>query len=288
VIERPVEPVAAERPTVLIGPERAGSQPLADARGLAVLANGEVLIVETASRLVARFGPDGQRRGQIGGPGTGDGQFGEPVAIAIDRSGALHVLDAQPARVQVFDAGGAYRFTYAADRGLYGPRGLTLGSDGLLYLADTGGNRILRFREDGQLVDSLPAQPASRPPLLDQPTAAVERAGVIYVAEPNRGLLSQIDSAARPNGPAWTLAATDTVRSTRLSIGPAGQLLIADVGGQAIQLGCPGQERLLEWQPSTNEVAELRGAVLAPDGRLFVIDAAGRLLVTRLLLGCTG
>ena len=50
--------------------------------------------------------------GFIGGEGANNGQFDEPIAAACDEAGRLYVLDASAYRVQVFDAQGAFLFTF--------------------------------------------------------------------------------------------------------------------------------------------------------------------------------
>jgi DNA-binding beta-propeller fold protein YncE len=47
------------------------------------------------------------------GPGTGNGQFGRPVGVAVDpRSGDLYVSDATRGLVDTFDSGGNFLFSF--------------------------------------------------------------------------------------------------------------------------------------------------------------------------------
>jgi sugar lactone lactonase YvrE len=251
---------------------------------VAVATTGDVYVVETAARQVLRLAPDGRELARWGEAGAGDGQFGEPVAVLVDSAGLVHVLDAEQGRVQVFTPDGGYQRQYGGEQGLYYPRGLALGDDGLIYLADTGGNRVLRFQPDGQLRNVIPAQRDQQPPLLEQPTAAVRAGAVLYVAEPTRHQISRRREDGQPVAPPWPVIETDTVRAARLVLGPAGEVVVADVGGGRVVLVCPGRDRLLAW--SLPDEARPLGAALTPDRQLYVVDDAGRLLRVRFEGGC--
>lgn len=281
------QPLGARKIAVLIGPGGVQPTALADARSIAVDPQGSIYVVEAGAKRITRLSPEGQILSRWGGTGDGNGQFSEPVAVAIDPAGRVHVLDAERANVQVFSTDGQFLTRYGAELGAYRPRGLSVGDDGLLYLADTGRNRVLRLTPDGVLRDMIPPDYAQRPPILDQPTAAVGAAGTIYVAEPVESRLARLAPNGRVVAPPWPLAGTDTLRSARLAVGPHGELVIADVGGRRVLIVCGGDKPLLAWQPAPAEVERLLGAALGADGTLYVIDAAGRLLAVALERGCS-
>lgn len=278
--------IRARQITTLAGPGRPDSQPLADPRGLAVAPGGEIYVVEAGRQGVARFARDGRLLGRWGGAGEGPVAFEEPTAVAIDQAGAIHVLDTSRGQVQVFTADGSQQSQYGANLQLFRPRGLALGDDGLIYLTDTGKNRVLRLDPSGAPRGTIPERPDSGI-VLDQPTAAVGIGGVIYIGEPTRGRLYRVTLAGQPAGVAWSLAGTDTLRSARLAVGPHGELIVADVGGRRVLIVCGGDKPILAWQPAPAEVERLLDAALGADGTLYVIDAAGRLLAVALERDCS-
>jgi DNA-binding beta-propeller fold protein YncE len=281
----PLTEVAAAAVMVLAGPGAPGSQPLNDVRGLVVGPRGQVYVLETGAKQVSEFDAGGKFVRRWGGPGQGDGQFEEPVALAVDSTGALHVVDAQRNTIQVFSPEGRFRSAYGGDLALYRPRGLAAGEDGVLYLVDTGRNRVLRLSETGEPLDVIPRGFDAQPPPVDQPTAAVFASGLVYVAEPTRGRLLRLSPEGEAVGPAWTLTSTDTLISARLAVGPAGEAVVAEVGARRVLVVCPGGDRVLAWR-ATDPVGEPRAAALGPNGLLYVADAEGRLASARLAQGC--
>lgn len=281
----PLTEITAVEVRVLVGPGAPGSQPLNDARGLVVGPRGQLYIVETGAKQVSEFDSSGKLVRRWGGPGQSDGQFEEPVALAVDSTGAIHVVDAQRNTIQVFSPEGRFRSAYGGGLALYRPRGLAAGEDQVLYLVDTGRNRIVRLSEAGEQLDVIPHDFEAKPPPIDQPTAAVFASGLVYVAEPTRGRLLRLSPDGAAAGPAWTLTATDTLISARLTVGPAGEAVVAEVGARRALIICPGGDRVLVWK-ATDPAGEPRAAALGPNGMLYVVDAEGRLVSARLSQGC--
>ena len=279
----PLTEVTAGEVTTLIGPGSANAQALTDPRGLALDVGGQIYIVEAGAKRVSVFDQTGKPVRQLGGPGQGDGTLDEPVAVAVSDVGDAHVADAQRNTIQVFGPDGRFSSQYGGNLALYRPRGLAIGGDGLVYLADTGRNRVLLLTDTGEQQEMLPARPESTPPLLDQPTSAVGSEGIVYVAEPTRGRLHRLTLDAQPVGPAWTLTPTDTLNSARLTAGPAGEVVIAEVGAGRVLIACPGGDRVLAWKLPASQP---RAAALGRDGALYVVDAAGSLLRARLAASC--
>lgn len=276
--------VRAHETTVLIGPGGVTNEELQDPRGLALDHSGALLVVETGRQWVARIAPDGRLLGRIGTPGSRPGQFEEPVAVAVDASGAIHILDAARAVIQVFSPDGTFKAEYGDEFKMFRPRGLAIGDDGLIYIADTGRNRVLRVRPDGELQDSIPADPVRQPPVIDQPTAAVGRGGSVYVAEPTRARLTQFAPGMSEPATFQTLGSTNTQRSARVLLGTRGELIVADLGNRQVVLACPTGS-LLVWRPERTSAAPLAAALTA-DAMLYVVDTSGHLVAFRLERSC--
>ncbi|MDQ3694754.1 MAG: 6-bladed beta-propeller [Chloroflexota bacterium] len=136
----------------------------------------EIYVVDTGNERIQVFGADGEFRRLWGGYGTGPGQLIEPVGIAVDGAGIIHVADSGNARISRFTAAGEPVAPWpvaawpAPDpsgmRPAFQPY-LTFGRTGDLYVtaADTGSVEVLDA--DGQQVESITSVNGER---LQRPT----------------------------------------------------------------------------------------------------------------------
>lgn len=116
----------------------------------AVDARGNVYVPVPEAKEIHKFDSEGKLLARIGEAGTGDGQFGLPVAVATDSQGNVYVADESLHRVQVFDPEGNFLRswgTMGTDQGEFrAPSGLAVAGDGSVYVAD-GNSRVQKFRQ---------------------------------------------------------------------------------------------------------------------------------------------
>lgn len=156
-------------------------------RGMAVDADGNLLVVDTGNERVLKYGPDGTIIGQFGGQGMDDGLFSEPVGIALDGDGNIYVADTWNQRIQKFDSD----FRYLAQWHVDGWRSdsvvnkpfLALDQEGILLATDPEGYRILAFDLDGGL-EAVWGGYGADAGMLNLPTGiATDASGRVYVAD---------------------------------------------------------------------------------------------------------
>ncbi len=76
--------------------------------GVAVAANGDVFVSDTATNSIRKFDADGKYLTRWGAWGVGPGEFYKPKGLTIDRHGRLFVMDFGNHRGQVFDLKGKF------------------------------------------------------------------------------------------------------------------------------------------------------------------------------------
>jgi DNA-binding beta-propeller fold protein YncE len=178
--------------------------------------------------------------GKIGplGGGYADGpalkaQFHDPMGLALDAEGNLYVSDWVNHRIRMIAPDGTV--TTVAGSGpsgsngglvdgpadvarFFGPEGLTVDSQGNIFVADTLNNRIRRISPDGMVTTvagsgpgtvygfdgALVNGPAATARFSDPSDVAVDAAGALYVTD----RLNHVIRKITPNGEVTTLAGT--------------------------------------------------------------------------------
>src|SRR5947208_7566556 len=124
--------------------------------------------------------------GQLGSPGTGDGQFIGPVDAATDASGNVYVVDLSANRVQKFDSSGNFVAGWGGLGGgngeLNSPFGIAVDGNAV-YVTDSGNDRVEKFGLDGSFLGAFGSSGAG-PGQFSFPTGiASDAAGNLYVSD---------------------------------------------------------------------------------------------------------
>lgn len=119
----------------------------------------------------------------FGKTGRGPCEFVYPRAIARASDGSLFVVD-RTARIQHLSADGKMLADWTMPEFEKGkPTGLSVGPDGLLYVADTHYHRVMVFEADGTLVRQFGSFGEAPGQFIYPTDVAVTSDGVIYVTE---------------------------------------------------------------------------------------------------------
>jgi sugar lactone lactonase YvrE len=167
--------------------------------GLALAADGALIVADTGNHAIRRLGPDGHVTTVAGGTGRGrqDGPaatatFDSPIGVAVGPDGVIYVADSYNDCIRAIALDGAVTTVaggglpgYRDGRGLEArfdtPAGIAVDARGVILVADTG-NNLLRRIDRRQEVTTLAAGDAAA--ALWRPVGVtVSRAGDVYVTD---------------------------------------------------------------------------------------------------------
>ena len=274
----------------------------------------DVLVLE---RFAGQLLPPGF--GGDGGPAR-DALLNKPDGLAVDAEGAVFISDRDNQRVRRVDPDGTIEtvagtgtYGYSGDGGpatsakLSGPRGLAIGPDGTLYIADEGANRIRHVKANGDIetvagggspADGLGDGGPATAARLSLPTGiAVSPAGVIYIADRGHqrvrivGTSGHITTVAGDGNAGSSgdgeVAATARLRNpTAVALAADGELFISDTGNGKVRRVAPdGQistvagggspaDGVGDGGPATAARLAPAGLATAPDDTVVVVDTA--------------
>ncbi len=119
--------------------------------GIAVSADGHAYVTTPyptgpAPFYLTAYTTAGDYLGPVGTLGSGPGQLGKAMDVAVDRSGHLYVMDWANFRIDVLTSDGGYVTQWGSHGSgpgqLAGPWGIALDGAGNVYVADAANNRI--------------------------------------------------------------------------------------------------------------------------------------------------
>lgn len=124
-------------------------------QGLAVDASGSVYVADPINAVIHKFSHDAIYLGTIGGPGTGNGQFGSISDLTFAPNGDIYVLENGGVnRVQIFDSTGTYKsqfssFGYGIGQLVY-PMNIVIDpTNENIYIVEPNRHRVQKFNSSG-------------------------------------------------------------------------------------------------------------------------------------------
>jgi predicted membrane-bound mannosyltransferase/DNA-binding beta-propeller fold protein YncE len=169
---------------------------------------------------------------------------------------------------------------------LQSPRGIKVGSDGYVYVADAGNYRIQKFTADGELVTSW--DHSFDNPWFENPwDIAVAPDSTVYVADTWNHRVQKLDAEGNlvatwgyeqyaPEGGGEPGA---FYGPRGIAVGPDGRVYLADTGNKRIQVFDPDGQFAFEWGGAgilEGQLDEPVGVAFGPDGELYVADTWNR------------
>lgn len=245
-------------------------------KGLAVASDGDILVVDSGHGRVLRLSPSGVLKATIGAGGLTPG-----IVAVAEHGGTIVVLDSQACQVVGFTAAGNELFRVGAPGAGIGqfanPQGLALDSQGDIYVADTGNNRVVRLNASAAW-QAVVISPGTAPGLVQQPGAIAIQQMTLALADVGNQRI-QVFSIP-PTAPVTQLTAAD-----ELPAGATSLALSKDLDALVVVALATGDVmRFSRTQPSRSD-AFIAGA---PDGtfriysqeehRVYKLSATGSVL----------
>jgi predicted membrane-bound mannosyltransferase/DNA-binding beta-propeller fold protein YncE len=154
---------------VVFGSQGSGPGQFERPNGIAIGPDGYVYVADTGNHRIQKFTPDGQFVATWGKNSTIEAEaglpqgFNEPWGVALAPDGSIYVADTWNHRVHKLDDRGNLIHAWglfgqygtgdvAGQSAFYGPRDVVVGTDGQVYVTDTGNKRVQVFDADGRFV----------------------------------------------------------------------------------------------------------------------------------------
>ncbi|MBI4739424.1 hypothetical protein HY772_07840, partial [Candidatus Woesearchaeota archaeon] len=122
-----------------------------------------------------------------GSLGAGDGQFYNPMGVAVDKNGDVYVSDSYNHRIQVFTSDGTFIKKWGAlgtgDGQFSYPMGLALNNNGDVYVTEYGNHRIQVLASDGTFIRKWGSYGSGDGQFNGPEGIAVAKNGDVYVSD---------------------------------------------------------------------------------------------------------
>jgi len=135
-----------------------------------------------------------------GNTGSANGQFNQPLGIAVNGSGKVYVADTYNYRIQVFDSNGSFESAWgslgSASGQFQSPVGIAIDSAGNIYVTDRTDARIQKFNSSGSFITNLGSGSGSGDGQFSVPWGiAIDSSDNVYVADYGNNRIQKFNSS---------------------------------------------------------------------------------------------
>lgn len=174
-------------------------------RAIAIDPEGNLLVTDTGNNRVIKFSPTGQPLASFGTRGAGQGQFQEPVGLAVSpKDGTIYVADTWNGRIEVFDAAGHFLRSLPVrgweSHGIENKPYLALLANGDLLLTQPDADHLIEMNAtSGALVRNVTSLGNNKK--LGHPIGiATDASGAAYISDASTNQVTRLPVSALPQG----------------------------------------------------------------------------------------
>jgi sugar lactone lactonase YvrE len=249
--------------------------------GVAVEANGNVLVVDRSNKRVSRFDKGGNYLNQFGTPGTADGQINDPTGIAVSPTGLIWVVEQANKRAQAFSSAGQFlgKITCSC---FAQPYAIAAGPNGAIWISDIGADKLFKFAESGGTLLATAhgrlADPAgAATDMLNVTGIAVDAFGGVWAADYIQNKLFKFDANGNYYAQFGTQGSGDgqVKNPAFVTIAPSGNLMVVDYGNSRLQEFKPDGTYMRKFGSFGSGLGQMdmpQGPAFGPNGVLYVPD----------------
>jgi DNA-binding beta-propeller fold protein YncE len=263
--------------------------------GVAVDSKGNVWVADEGNDRVQELarGADGEYeyRRQFGSIGTGDGQFTDPLGVAVAPNGKLWVvngaLSGSAPRVEEFNVEGE-TVTYAGEisnlgtgEGVVCPDGIAVDAKGDVWVADYCEDRVAEFNEAGHLIQQIGSEGTGDGQFRDPEWVAIAPNGNVLVSDHGNNRVQVFKEG--PDGKYEYLTqfgstGTDDGQFESpqgIAVGPQGDVWVADISNHRVQVFTESGEYITQYGSSATGSGQPEypmGVAVDPSGDVHVTD----------------
>ncbi len=265
----PVAPVPVANQT-LSGNIRLVADGFNAPKGVAVGPDNRLYVADTGNQRVVILSPDGETLGQLEPPTP----FIEPFDLAVNPDGELFVLDPSAERLAHFDAAGTYIGDVPADQGVIGrSRGIGIDRQGVIWIANTPGGRIVAINAAGEIGQEIAIAPGEPSQPVD---VVVGNDGAIFVTDAGLHKLIRFEATGQRSF-AWDIPVANTVDSSHLAVAPNGYLYLSKPEPFLISERMGLGEETGNWSvlPANGNIVKPIGIAVDELGHIWFVDTVG-------------
>lgn len=191
--------------------------------GIAIGKDGTIYVADTLNLRVQVFDPSGKPIRQIT---RGAEAFKQPFALAITNNGELLVLDSERATIERFSSDGKLLSSFGGNLGFYFPRAIALDAQENIYVADTGGSKVVKLSPTGEAMLVFGVKGKERGEFTEPTGVAISPNGTVFTIDPSNRKLSAFspDATFIRDTP---IEAAGSVNAPKLVLEPGGTLLVS-------------------------------------------------------------
>jgi len=236
--------------------------------GIAAGLDGRIYVADTGNRRLLILNQAGAVTHTIT---QGNTPFAEPFDVAVDRLDQVYVMDVATGHVSVFDADGNFLRLVPLEADIAQLRGLFVDGEDKVWLAHTGGGKVVAVDQNGRETTSLTAPPGQNFQPVD---VAIGRGGAIFVTDGGEHQLLLFS----PQGElrfAWAIPVANTLNGSHLAVDSKNFLYMTQPETANVAQLDPTGVLIAVYGLRTAGVVKPVGIAVDPSGRIWVADGEG-------------